>query len=119
MALRSGHGTGAGQPHVEVLPPDELPQPVAAPTDELSGVTRRKGGQVADSQSAAALGRKGGLVKAKRVRLARGLGIPLALTSEAFKPLPAERQRVPAVPLLRAVEACRRRARFGPIEHGG
>ncbi len=30
MALRNGHGNGAGQPRVEVLPPDELPLGVQA-----------------------------------------------------------------------------------------
>jgi hypothetical protein len=33
MALRSGHGTGAGTPRVEVLPPDELPPASPATTD--------------------------------------------------------------------------------------
>jgi hypothetical protein len=35
MALRNGHGTGAGVPRIEVLPPDELPQPVPAPARQL------------------------------------------------------------------------------------
>lgn len=33
MALRSGHGTGAGVPRVEVLPPDELPPASPANAD--------------------------------------------------------------------------------------
>ncbi len=86
MAIRTGHGTGAGVPRVEVLPPDEAPSPVAAPPDAVSGVNRRQDGTVADREAAAALGRKGGRVRAKGVRLARGLGIPLAVTSEAFRP---------------------------------
>lgn len=36
MALRTGHGHGAGSPRVEVLPPDELPQAQAAGADPLS-----------------------------------------------------------------------------------
>lgn len=71
---------------VEVLPPDELPEPVAAHDDDVSGVTRRQDGTVATTEAARALGSRGGRVKAKGVRLARGLGIPLAIASEAFKP---------------------------------
>ena len=33
MAVRSGHGTGAGTPRVEVLPPDELPPATSAGAD--------------------------------------------------------------------------------------
>jgi hypothetical protein len=36
MALRAGHGRGAGSPHVEVLPPDELPQAQAGGADPLA-----------------------------------------------------------------------------------
>lgn len=31
MALRAGHGAGAGVPRIEVLPADEIPVGVAAP----------------------------------------------------------------------------------------
>lgn len=87
MALRAGHGAGAGTPRVEVLPPDELPPPVAAPTCALSGVERRQNGTVASTEAARALGRKGGQVKAKRVRLARSLGLSSeALQHESFTP---------------------------------
>jgi hypothetical protein len=41
MALRSGHGNGAGSPHVEVLPPDELPQAQAVGADHLLGARLR------------------------------------------------------------------------------
>lgn len=33
MAIRSGHGNGRGRPHVEVLPPDELPPATGSETD--------------------------------------------------------------------------------------
>lgn len=69
-----------------VLPTDETPHPVADPREPLSGVDRRQNGTVASPQAAAELGRRGGQVRAARVLLARGLGIPLNLTSEAFKP---------------------------------
>lgn len=36
MALRTGHGNGAGSPRVEVLPPDEQPTAQAAGADPLA-----------------------------------------------------------------------------------
>lgn len=36
MALRTGHGIGAGSPRIEVLPPDEQPAAQAAGADPLS-----------------------------------------------------------------------------------
>jgi hypothetical protein len=35
MALRNGHGNGAGTPRIEVLPPDELPKAQAAGADPI------------------------------------------------------------------------------------
>ena len=43
MALRNGHGAGAGVPRVEVLPPDELPQPNAHDTAANLAIRSRKG----------------------------------------------------------------------------
>ncbi len=37
MALRTGHGTGAGSPRVEVLPADELPAPCPRRWQDLPG----------------------------------------------------------------------------------
>lgn len=53
MTLRKGHGTGAGMPRVEVLPPDEqpfTPADVAAPL-----VTRDDRGRVVSSAAARAM----------------------------------------------------------------
>lgn len=90
MALRSGHGRGAGVPRVEVLPVDELPAGVPAPAGQpdaaraavLAVVRRVDGGRLADRESAAALGRLGGIAKAERQRelaevpaLVQGLGL--------------------------------------------
>jgi len=87
MALRQGHGRGAGVPRIEVLPPDEQPAPVPAPIVPASGVQRRQNGTVATSEAARALGRRGGIVKAKRVRLARSLGLSAeVMQAEAFAP---------------------------------
>jgi hypothetical protein len=61
MTLRTGHGNGAGTPHIEVLPADELPAPVppesepvaepAEPADTLP-VARRLDGTYADKEGA-------------------------------------------------------------------
>ncbi len=86
MALRSGHGNGAGVPRVEVLPADELPAPVPADEKPLTGVVRRQNGTVATSEAAKALGRRGGEVKAKAVRLARCLGLSVPTDDAVFAP---------------------------------
>jgi hypothetical protein len=87
MTLRRGHGTGAGVPRIEVLPPDEQPASIPADADPLDGVARRQNGTFAGPEAAARAGRKGGLVKGRRVRLARSLGLGADVTeSEAFAP---------------------------------
>ena len=87
MALRSGHGTGAGVPRVEVLPPDELPAGVPAPlADDVTPVRRRQDGKIADAESAKALGRRGGEAKARRVRLVDSLGLKKIADAATFKP---------------------------------
>src|SRR5689334_13597715 len=55
MTLRKGHGAGAGQPRIEVLPPDEQPH-VAAVTDPLS-TDRDAAGRVTTTAAAKALAR--------------------------------------------------------------
>ena len=60
MALRSGHGSGAGVPRIEVAPADELPQPVAvAPAEPVAPLMFRPDGRIADSATARTLGRQG------------------------------------------------------------
>jgi hypothetical protein len=74
MALRNGHGRGAGEPRIEVLPPDELPAPVASPSGPpavsraapCGPIERRQHGYVADRQSAKALGLRGLQARAKK-----------------------------------------------------
>jgi hypothetical protein len=56
VALRSGHGTGAGSPRIEVLPPDELP--FATPTI-TAPIERSQDGRFAPGNTVA---------RAKRVR---------------------------------------------------
>ena len=77
MALRAGHGTGKGQPRIEVMPPDELPQPVPAVpdvTEPSTGVDRRQDGTVATPEAARVLGARGGRARA-RIALASGLAL--------------------------------------------
>lgn len=82
MALRTGHGRGAGSPRVEVLPPDELPAGVPAPAGEPlpppPAVERTASGRVVAGEGARELARRGGLAKAakaKQLRSLEGLGI--------------------------------------------
>ena len=63
MALRSGHGNGAGVPRVEVRPADELPAPVPAPLAVTGGQGQRRADGTADQEFAKLLGRLGGLAK--------------------------------------------------------
>ena len=82
MAIRTGHGTGKGQPRIEVLPADELPSglpapsavPVSAAAKAASAALRTTG----DTLAAKELGRLGGLAKAARdrgLRVLDGLGL--------------------------------------------
>lgn len=83
--VRTGHGQGAGRPHVEVPPPDELPSPVpspAAPNDVT--LTFRDDGKIADSATAKELGRRGGQAKARRLRLIDSLGLAKLADDSAF-----------------------------------
>lgn len=87
MALRSGHGAGAGVPRVEVLPPNELPSPVpASVADRAFPIHRRQDGKLADGASAKELGRRGGEAKARRVRLVDTLGLKKIADDATFKP---------------------------------
>jgi hypothetical protein len=87
MALRTGHGNGRGQPRVEVRPVDELPAPVAAPlAAPAQPVRRRHDGKLADAESAAELGRRGGEAKARRVRLVDSLGLSKLVEQTTFGP---------------------------------
>lgn len=87
MALRTGHGTGAGVPRIEVLPPDELPQPVPAPVAAPTAPLEfSRDGRFANVETARAAGRRGGLAKARRVRLVDSLGLTKLAEDCAFGP---------------------------------
>jgi len=82
MALRTGHGRGAGQPHIEVLPVDEQPAGIPAearsPRPAEAPGSRDASGRFADRQLATELARRGGLAraaKARQLRALTGLGL--------------------------------------------
>lgn len=83
MALRKGHGKGAGVPRIEVLPADELPAPVA---EEPAQLARREDGTIADSAAAKALGARGGLAKAQKKKLLQGMGLVSMAEDNSFTP---------------------------------
>lgn len=82
MGIRTGHGSGAGSPRVEVLPVDEQPVGVPAPSGVAAPpqavAARDANGRIADRQAASELGRLGGLAraaKAAQLRALTGLGL--------------------------------------------
>jgi len=81
MALRNGHGTGAGSPRVEVLPPDELPDGVPADARQASPRDRGHAGRFADGNSLAA---QGGAAKRGKSRLTARLGLLALPDDNAF-----------------------------------
>lgn len=86
MPLRTGHGTGKGQPRIEVIA-DELPKPV--PLDGASpaqALTFRPDGKIADSETAKELGRRGGLARAGKIRLLDSLGLSKLVDQTTFGP---------------------------------
>jgi hypothetical protein len=104
MALRTGHGNGAGVPRVEVLPADELPAGVqgteqAPSTDERkSDGTWSKGARTDQS--------KGGRSRAGATRLARRMGLATLEADPAFAPYrraAADFRRAHVVGLARSV----------------
>jgi hypothetical protein len=84
VTLRTGHGTGAGQPRVEVLPADELPPGVHALAQAESTSERTPDGRwtkgTRTAQSA------GGKSRAGATRLARRLGLVTLPDDAAFAP---------------------------------
>jgi len=87
MALRTGHGNGAGQPRIEVLPVDELPAGVPDPNrPSEAAVKRDQQGRIADGATARELGARGGKAKAGKTRLARKMGLATLPDSADFAP---------------------------------
>lgn len=84
VALRNGHGNGAGVPRVEVLPVDELPPGVQAPEQAPSTDERRPDGTFAPGAST--LQAQGGRSRAGKTRLARRLGLGDSFADPRFEP---------------------------------
>jgi hypothetical protein len=86
MPLRSGHGQGRGTPHIEIIA-DELPPPVPAPAPAPAApLSFTADGRFADPATAKELGRRGGLAKARRVRLIDSLGLSKLVEATTFGP---------------------------------
>lgn len=83
MALRKGHGNGAGVPRIEVLPADELPAVQPALPEQ---VVRRADGTLANPDAAKALGARGGLAKAQKKKLLQGMGLVSMSEDNTFTP---------------------------------
>ena len=73
MALRSGHGKGAGRPHVEVTPADEAPVGVPGPARPVAA--RDASGRFVPGTGTTALARAGGEAAAQSRQLAALLGL--------------------------------------------
>lgn len=92
MTLRTGHGNGAGQPRVEVLPVNELPDGIPEDAGPSRTVDRDDRGRFVTGNHAS---RSGGKRKAGAVVLARRLGL-------------AEGHAVAFTPYMTQAEAWRR-----------
>ena len=73
MALRAGHGAGRGVPRVEVLPCDELPVGVAAPTGPVA--PRDQSGRFLPGPGTRQVAARGGKAAGESKQLARLLGL--------------------------------------------
>jgi hypothetical protein len=86
MALRKGHGTGAGKPRIETLPVDELPAGVPENARTVSRSDRRERGLFAPGN---AFARAGGKARAGKTRLADRLGLHPLPEGSTFAPYKA------------------------------
>src|SRR5580693_6930540 len=83
MALRNGHGTGAGMPRIEVLTASELPAGVPGDARAESPNDRGAGGRFARGNS---LARRGGLAKRGASPLTSRLGLAPLSDGDSFAP---------------------------------
>lgn len=83
MAIRTGHGKGRGQPHVEVLPVDELPAGVPDAARRESPADRGERGLFARGNGIAA---QGGRARAGKTKLADRMGLRSLPEGAAFAP---------------------------------
>jgi hypothetical protein len=86
LTLRTGHGTGAGVPRIEVLPVDELPAGVPADARAESPGDRGEAGRFAPGNT---LARLGGKARRGKTRLAERMGLRGLPEGSAFRPYKA------------------------------
>lgn len=84
MALRTGHGTGTGSPHVEVLPVDELPAGVLAHVHAEARGERTPDGRWTPGARTAQV--QGGRAKRGKSRLTARLGLVSLPEDSSFTP---------------------------------
>ena len=84
MALRSGHGNGAGVPRVEVLPANELPVGLQAPLQGEARSERTPDGRWAPGARTAQVA--GGAAKRGKSRLTARLGLLALPEDSTFAP---------------------------------
>lgn len=84
MAERKGHGTGAGQPRIEVMPADELPLGLPATLPVEAQGDRGQGGRFAKGN--AGLSAAGGRARRNKVKLAAKLTLGTVPEGSAFEP---------------------------------
>lgn len=84
MTWRRGHGNGAGQPRIEVLPVDELPKGVQA--SEQAESTRERDGAGRFRPGCRTSQSKGGRSRRESTALARRLGLDDVATDPTFEP---------------------------------
>jgi hypothetical protein len=103
MSLRKGHGTGAGQPRIEVLPPDELPAGVPENADQVSRAAALERGPFAPGNRRSVLG---GRARRGKTRLAERMGLralPEGSAFRAYKVAAASFRRAQCAELARTV----------------
>jgi hypothetical protein len=83
MTLRRGHGAGAGQPRIEVLPADEQPEGLPGHAHNESPLDRGPTGRFRPGNSLAAIG---GAAKRGKALLASRLGLGALPEGHAFQP---------------------------------
>jgi hypothetical protein len=83
VTLRAGHGTGAGQPRIEVLPVDELPAGLPVVADAVSRTAAAERGRFGTGNARSALG---GRARSGKTRLARALGLADLAEGSDFAP---------------------------------
>lgn len=81
--MRTGHGQGAGRPHIEIVA-DELSRGIPEPARPAAA--RDASGKFIPSDGTRALARKGGKAKAESVQLQRLLSLAELPTDHAFAP---------------------------------